>query len=211
MLNLKGLNYGRKNLHNNQVKNMKIYKFDKKKLDYRPLSGVEIVRPYIVSIIFVLLFYMIISALRTDIVSELSAEAHVVFSSGQSDFTQEKFIEELDKYNFRFPLIVQAQAIVESGNFESPIFKDNFNLFGMKQAVVRVNTAMGTNRNHAMYSDWRSSVMDRALYEQAYLRSIKNESEYLHFLGEYYAEDSNYVSKLNKIVQRLKNDRLARQ
>ncbi len=69
----------------------------------------------------------------------------------KNKFSKEKMVEELKRLNVRFPHIVMAQSIIETGNFNSRIFRENHNLFGMKQATVRINTAVGTQHGHAYY------------------------------------------------------------
>ena len=101
-----------------------------------------------------------------------------------------------------YPDVAMAQSMLETGYFKSGIFLDNNNLFGMKQATVRVNTASGTQHNHAYYDTWRESVYDYAFYQTRYLSGAKTESEYLYVLGQSYAEDPNYVTKLQNEIKK---------
>lgn len=114
---------------------------------------------------------------------------------------EEQIEETIYRMNFKYPHIVLAQAKLESSNFTSTIFKENNNLFGMKQARTRPTTATGTQRSHAIYKDWKDSIVDYALYSQTYL-SGKTETEYYAYLGRNYAEDPSYVVKLRNIVER---------
>ena len=95
-----------------------------------------------------------------------------------------------------------AQSIVETGNWKSSIFKENHNLFGMKQASVRINTASGTQNNHAYYETWMESIYDYAFYQCRYLSNLQSEEAYYAYLQNSYAEDPNYVKILKSIVQR---------
>ena len=131
---------------------------------------------------------------------EAEAEAYII--KERSKFSEELLMEFLLELNVKFPEIVLAQARLESANFQSPIFKENNNLFGMKQAKMRATTAKGTRRGHAVYDNWRESVIDYAFYQMAYLRQIKTEEEYYQYLGRSYAEDPNYVHKVKQIVER---------
>jgi flagellum-specific peptidoglycan hydrolase FlgJ len=97
-----------------------------------------------------------------------------------------------------------AQSMLETGHWESDIFLENHNLFGMKEARVRINTAEGTNRNHAYYENWRESVYDYAFYQCRYLSGIHTEAEYYRYLGLSYAESDDYVNSLKKVVEREK-------
>ena len=122
----------------------------------------------------------------------------------KNKFTQEKFIEELKRLNVKFPHIVMAQSIIETGHWKSKIFKENHNLFGMKQANVRINTASGTQNNHAYYETWMESVYDYAFYQCRYLGNINSEAEYYAYLGSNYAEASDYVQVVKATVEKNK-------
>jgi uncharacterized FlgJ-related protein len=119
-------------------------------------------------------------------------------------FSEEKLISLMNELNIKFPHIVLAQAKVESGNYTSKIFRENHNLFGMKEARVRIHTAQGTQFNHAYYNTWRESVYDYAFYQCRYLSNINTEDEYLSYLGQSYAEATNYVSILKTMIKREK-------
>lgn len=135
--------------------------------------------------------------------SQWDTEDRLVLLHGEVDeFTEEKLVGLLKELNVKFPYIVLAQAKVESGNFSSRIFRENHNLFGMKRARVRVNTALGTQHGHAYYDSWRSSVFDYAFYQCRYLSSISSESEYFQYLSQSYAEDESYVLKLKDMIER---------
>lgn len=97
------------------------------------------------------------------------------------------------------PYVVFAQARLESGNFNSQIFRENNNLFGMKMPWRRATFASGVNRGHAIYSTWKHSVYDYALWQSAYMRGL-TQDQYLEKLSESYAEDSNYKHKLRKLL-----------
>ena len=115
-------------------------------------------------------------------------------------FTEEKFVEELKRLNVRYPHIVMAQSILETGHWKSRVFKANHNLFGMKQANIRINTAKGTNLNHAYYENWQESLYDYAFYQCRYMTSARNEAEYFLALDASYAEIGGSYSKALKDV-----------
>jgi flagellum-specific peptidoglycan hydrolase FlgJ len=118
----------------------------------------------------------------------------------KNKFTQEKFVEELKRLNVKFPYIVMAQSILETGHWKSKVFKENHNLFGMKQANIRINTAKGTNLNHAYYENWQESVYDYAFYQCRYMGAADTEEEYFLALGASYAEAGNYVQALKTVI-----------
>ena len=135
-------------------------------------------------------------------IETLSPEEKLIILREANSFSEQKLIESIKELNFRFPHIVLAQAKLESSNFSSPIFLENNNLFGMKEAKVRANLAIGTKRSHAFYKNWKDSLLDYALYYSTYLSKIRTESEYFEYLNQSYAQDPNYVVKLKNIIRK---------
>jgi len=131
----------------------------------------------------------------------ITEEARIILIKEQNEFSETKLKEYLIELNIKFPNIVLAQSKLESFNYKSKIFIENNNLFGMKISSRRPTTALGEESGHAFYSNWRQSVLDYAFYQATYLRKVKTESEYFQYLSANYAEDSNYVAKLKKIVK----------
>jgi hypothetical protein len=121
-----------------------------------------------------------------------------------STFSKEALVEYVYSLNLRFPHIVLAQAQLESGNFSSKIFRENNNLFGMKEARIRPTTNCGTNRGHAKYNHWRESVMDYVLYYAVYLHRFKTEREYYAYLDRSYAEGNKYSRIVKTIAKKYK-------
>ena len=129
----------------------------------------------------------------------------IVNEFSKSEFSKEAVVEELKRLNVKYPHIVLAQALIESGHFQSNIFRSNNNLFGMKEAKQRTTTARGTNLGHAYYDTWKESILDYAIFQSAYLRDLKTEEQYLSYLGANYAEASNYEVAVMNMV---KNEKL---
>jgi hypothetical protein len=129
----------------------------------------------------------------------------IVNEFSKSEFSKEAVVEELKRLNVKYPHIVLAQALIESGHFQSNIFRANNNLFGMKEAKQRTTTARGTNLGHAYYDNWKESILDYAIFQSAYLRDLKTEEQYLSYLGANYAEASNYKVAVQNMV---KNEKL---
>lgn len=102
------------------------------------------------------------------------------------------FMEEI---NLKHLEVAINQAVLESAHFNSPIFKENNNMFGMKKAYHRPHVQTGVNRGHATYDNWRMSVIDYALY-QIYVAKGLTTDEYRKFIGKYYAEDPLYSQKI---------------
>jgi uncharacterized FlgJ-related protein len=182
---------------------MKIYKFNKKNLTFEKVKTIHIVF-YLKIIIVVSCLIGFISNyyFGKNISNELMA---IVINNEDNDkFTLTKFKEYLKELNIKNQHIVIAQAILETNNFNSNIFIENNNLFGMKVATQRPTTNKGENNNHAYYDTWRESVQDYAFYSATYLNKLKTEDDYFEFLSQYYAEDTNYVNKLKNIIEKRK-------
>lgn len=114
------------------------------------------------------------------------------------NFSKENLEKELINLNIKFPDIVLAQAILETNNFKSRIFLENNNLFGMKPAKLRPTTSNGVLNGYAYYNNWKESVLDYALYQAAYAKSIDTEDNY-YILLTTFAEDTSYIKKLKNI------------
>ena len=136
------------------------------------------------------------------VLNNLTPEEKLIVVREYNGFTEKALIEKIKSLNFKFPHIILAQSMQETGNYKSTIFKENSNLFGMKQAVVRNNIAKGTNRGHAYYDSWQDSVIDYALYSATYLSDIKTEGEYFEYLRQNYAEDKSYVTRLKALISK---------
>lgn len=134
-------------------------------------------------------------------VEDVTFEEKILIVKEMTSFSEERLISEIKKLNFRHPHIVLAQSKLETSNYKSTVFLQNNNLFGMKEAKVRLNTAKGTERSHAYYDTWKESLMDYALYTATYLKTLTTEGQYYSYLDQHYAEDPEYVTKLKHIVE----------
>jgi uncharacterized FlgJ-related protein len=131
----------------------------------------------------------------------LTPEERITLINERDSFSREKMATMLNDLNVKFPWIPMAQSMIETGQWKSEVFLENNNLFGMREAKSRITTSIGTNLNHAQYNSWRESVYDYAFYQSRYLSDIKTESEYYQYLSASYAEDPEYVKKVQQIVQ----------
>lgn len=120
------------------------------------------------------------------------------------DFTEERLIEYLKEINVKYPHIVLAQAQFETGHYKSKIFKENKNLFGLKEAKQRATTSKGTKLGHAHFNTWKESVLDYSLLQCKYMSKL-SEEEYYAYLAKNYAEDPNYIIKIRKQANKNKS------
>lgn len=176
------------------------YKFNQDALEFEKVKTGSFVKAGLIVVAVVMLIGFGVAPRAT--VKNLTPEEKLIVVREYNDFSEAKLISKIKELNFRFPHIILAQSYQETGRFKSPIFKENHNLFGMKEAVLRVNLAKGTNRGHAYYEDWQSSVVDYALYYATYLSDIKTEGEYFEYLRQNYAEDPGYVERLKALISK---------
>jgi uncharacterized FlgJ-related protein len=178
-----------------------IYKFNEKTLKYDKITKKTIL------VVFGLLLTSSLLTLSFTInkvndIRFITEETKQIIIKQENEFSPEKLKAYILELNIRFPHIVYAQALLESGEFKSHIFKVNNNFFGMKQAKQRPTTNKGTENGHAYFANWRDCVVDYAFYQAAYLNDLRSEAEYFDYLGQNYAEDPMYVSKLKKIIEK---------
>lgn len=149
---------------------------------------------------FITLFY---SAYKTNEQPQFEKEL-IIFENDSSDtcFTFSRFKQFVIDAGIRYPDIVIAQAIQES-KFNSDIWKENNNPFGMKVAKSRNTTALGQNRNHAKYKTWQMAVIDYGYYQAVFMRKVKTRENYFKALSAY-AEDPEYEQKLKRIIRKHK-------
>jgi hypothetical protein len=175
-----------------------LYYFDRKNLTYKRFKWV-----YHIAISVVATIVLLVATKPDPVVRKRLIEAEMsVNLRGVDEFSPDKLLAFLKELNVRHADIVYAQAVLESYHFKSRIFRENNNFFGMKQAKSRPTTSKGTQHGHAYFDSWRDCAIDYALYSSKYLSRLSR-AEYLEYLGQNYAEDRGYVSKLNQIISKL--------
>ena len=97
----------------------------------------------------------------------------------------------LRQYDVKFPQIVVAQALLETGYFTSRVCLENNNLFGLRRP---------SNGSYYTFNSWEESVKAYKDYVQYKYR----EGSYYDFLNKIgYAEDQAYLIKVKRIVESL--------
>lgn len=182
-----------------------LYFYSKSGLEFKNIS-----RKFIIGLLGYTAFLVLGTVLFTDkteytrkeVIETITPEERlIVINQNEFAFSEDTLVYLLTELNVKFPHIVLAQSIIETGHWSSRIFKENNNLFGMKEAYVRVHTAKGTQHNHAYYENWRESVYDYAFYQCRYLGGIKTEQEYLQYLSRSYAEAPNYIQSIKRVIE----------
>jgi len=122
-------------------------------------------------------------------------------SGAESDFSEKALISLMKELKIKYPEVALSQARLETGNFTSAIFKENHNLFGMKMAELRPTSARGINRGHALYTNWRESVVDYALFQSFIISRLKTVSKdaYRQHIQKYYSETSDYLVRIDRV------------
>jgi uncharacterized FlgJ-related protein len=131
-------------------------------------------------------------------------ERRIIILEAANPFTKEKFIDKLTHSNIDFPVIVYAQGILESGNFESKLFRENNNMFGMRHPRVRPRTSLRDLNNYAYYRDWESAIDDMVMFQNySYKGNRESYIEYFEWLDRgHYAEAGDYVIALKNIIKK---------
>lgn len=181
-----------------------MYKFNKKTLEYTKISG-DFIAIFIFSICLLVGITMYCAGKHdgNSNIDRASKEdlVMVLNSHENNNFTPVELYTYLKDLNIKYPDIVFAQAVLESGNFGSSVFRSNHNLFGMKEASRRPTCSLGTELNHAYYNNWKESVIDMALFQCKYLSDIKTREQYLEYLDKNYAEIGDYRARIEKVIK----------
>ena len=115
-------------------------------------------------------------------------------SSFMTKSIEEGIDEALIYYDIKYPDIVKAQAILETGNYTSNLCVNHNNLFGLYDSK---------NKRYYSYKHWYESIED---YKRLIQSKYDNNKYYYEFLEDIkYASDKKYVSKLKEIVKEMNN------
>lgn len=110
-----------------------------------------------------------------------------------------------------FPALIVAQYKLESATGTSPLAINANNLVGMKVVTGKRPTTQikGKDWNgYGMYHNWQLCIIDRVLLENWVFkgREFPNETEYRKWISARYAEDENYMQKVDSIIKNLKGN-----
>lgn len=181
---------------------MKTYKYNEQTLQYEEIHNRKISK-LISSLILICLISL--GGFGYSFMSKEPQKQEIIITQQTQPFSEQLLRQEIQKLNLPFEEVIVAQSKLETGNYTSEIFKCSHNLFGQKQAKVRVNCQSGVNNNHATYDNWILSLYDYTFWYSTYASKIKNENEYLEFLSQVYAEDTTYITQLKQIIKQNKD------
>lgn len=121
---------------------------------------------------------------------EINGEvASVVWRQNHFLLSQENLMNELKAQDIKFPEIVAAQALLETGNFKSYACLSKSNLFGLREK----------DGTYMSFEHWTECVAAYKKYIQKWKQPPNDYYKYLDSLG--YAEDKSYTTKLKQMVQ----------
>jgi hypothetical protein len=191
------MNIDFKNLWNNILNKIRPFYFSSKELKYKRMNGWLLLVILFFSSTTFYIGWTIAEKHELENIKNYEAEERLVIIKNGDKFSEDKLILFIKELNFKWPEIVYSQARIESGeNFDSDVNIQNNNYFGMKKANVRINTQTGENLEHAVYLNWRMSVLDYSLYSATYLHDFKTKSEYYNYIEKMYSTTPGYVTKV---------------
>lgn len=116
---------------------------------------------------------------------------HSYYEGKSHELTLENLISVMDEVGISNQLFVLAQAVLETGNFESNVCRNYHNLFGLYDS---------RNKCYYKFARWEDSVIGY----QKFIQYRYKGGNYLSFLRRIgYAEDPHYTSKVAQIAKRL--------
>lgn len=114
-------------------------------------------------------------------------------------------IKLLEKKGIKYPWVVMAQEVHETGWFTSPVYREGYNRFGMKVNSRKYHK--GKHRGHAKYNSYEDSILDYYEWQRMRLaqnRWVKTDEDYIDMLIKVkYAEDRDYKKRIVETKKRL--------
>lgn len=118
-----------------------------------------------------------------------------------SSLTNENIIKVCIRLGINHVDMVLQQVLLETGNLQSSLCKNNNNLKGMKYPGQRFSYVLMEKNDYAYYESWVHSLADYKLW-QMMVPQRKNET-YGQYLGRRkYAEDKNYGARLTTMAKK---------
>jgi uncharacterized FlgJ-related protein len=173
-----------------------MYYYDNKSVQFKKIS----LKQYIYSVLVIGMIFSGLGFTGAVNLNKFIEKIPVIVRINEEEFSEKWLKNTLIKLNAQHVDILMAQAKLESSNYQSTIFKNNKNCFGMKKAVSRPTTNKGEQLGHALYSSYYDSALDVILWQSCYGRNLSKE-EYLTLLSTIYAEDKEYLSKLKQLMK----------
>ncbi len=123
-------------------------------------------------------------------INELTGRSETATPYINKELTVENLYAALKKHGIKFPKIVLAQALLETGNFKSRVCKEQNNLFGLRHS-----------KGYYSFDHWEESVI--AYRDWVQYKHRKGEEYYTFLKRIKYAASSNYIYKVREIAENL--------
>ena len=111
-------------------------------------------------------------------------------NSNSNELTIENLYAALKKHGIKYPKIVLAQAILETGRFRSRVCNENNNLFGLRHS-----------KGYYVFDHWEESVIAYKNKVQYKHRDNENYYAFLKRIG--YASAKDYIERVREIASQL--------
>ncbi len=110
--------------------------------------------------------------------------------ANEKELTIENLYAALKKHGIKYPKIVLAQAILETGRFRSRVCNEHNNLFGLRHS-----------KGYFTFNHWEESVI--AYRDKVQYKHRENENYYAFLKRIGYSTSKDYVRKVRKIADQL--------
>lgn len=178
-----------------------IHFYNSVKLSYEKIKTKQLLTYVGATLLLAIIIGVVVGFVSSKIASnQITEQERVYIINEYNKFSEDALVDYMKELNIKFPYVVLAQSMVETGNFTSKIFETNHNLFGMKVANIRPTTNQGEQSGHAYYTNWKNSVIDYALWQSRVLSVIQTESQYYEYLYEHYAENKSYINLVKQVI-----------
>lgn len=175
-----------------------IYYYSKKDLAMKKITWYN----YMI-IVFILLFLGTSFGFSTTIkINNFVERIPIIIRPNKEILNEKNLRNKIKELHLKYEDVIVAQYIIESGAGTSNIYKQNNNFLGLKEPHSRPTTSLGTNLNHSIFEEWTSCLIDYSMWQIMCARGINTQEEYIQLLGEIYAEDPQYIIKINNILNK---------
>lgn len=115
------------------------------------------------------------------------------------NISKDEIKQSIINHGVKWPEIGYAQAVIETGNFKSKLFKKSNNLFGMKVSKRKMHIYK-TRNNSCVYFSWQKSIEDYKLFQDRF--ETKNDFE--NYLKNHYCSNKKYWKLISLILKKEK-------
>jgi murein DD-endopeptidase MepM/ murein hydrolase activator NlpD len=122
--------------------------------------------------------------------AEIADKDNPIYNVEAKELTIENLYAALKRHGIKYPKIVLAQAILETGRFRSRVCNEHNNLFGLRHS-----------KGYYTFNHWEESVI--AYRDKVQYKHRENENYYAFLKRIGYSTSKDYVRKVRKIAGQL--------